>query len=151
MKTIKISIRSADLFRELQKITAYAGIKNEQDSNDCLDRVATVEADLPLLSRYRDIALSRLLERLRRFLVTFDVSEEDICLTLAAGTSSDDSLIASIQTDIFSYIISVMAARWFGITWQQRAAGYEADAMRHISEVTAKLLYPRPPIRLRKS
>lgn len=27
MKTIKISIRSADLFRELQKITAYAGIK----------------------------------------------------------------------------------------------------------------------------
>ena len=108
MKTIKISIRSADLFRELQKITAYPGI-------------------------------------------TFDVSEEDICLTLAAGTSSDDSLIASIQTDIFSYIISVMAARWFGITWQQRAAGYEADAMRHISEVTAKLLYHRPPIRLRKS
>lgn len=36
MKTIKISIRSADLFRELQKITAYAGIKTSRIATTAL-------------------------------------------------------------------------------------------------------------------
>ena len=148
MKTIKIAIRNADIFKELAKVTAYAGAKSDSDAlSEVVDRVATVKEDDELLSRYWEMACSGLVDRLKSFVTVADYSADSLLLQLETSGAYDDSLTPSLRTDIFSYLVADIAARWFRITWQEKAESYAGEASRLLTEAERKLYHRRRPVR----
>ena len=148
MKTIKIAIKNADIFQELAKMTAYTGAKSDSNAlPDVFDRVATVKEDNELLSRYWETACSGLVDRLKSFVTVADYSGDSLSLQLEVSGSYDDSLTPSLRTDIFSYLVADIAARWFGITLPEKAESYGSEASRLLTEAERKLFHRKRPVR----
>lgn len=148
MKYIELAIRNADIFKELAKVTAYAGAKSDSDAlADVVDRVATVKEDDELLSRYWEMACSGLVDRLKSFVTGADFAGDTLTLQLEVSGSYDDSMTPSLRTDIFSYLVADIAARWFRIAWQEKAEAYIVEADRLLTEAERKLYHRRRPVR----
>lgn len=148
MKYIELAIRNADIFKELAKVTAYAGAKSDSDAlADVVDRVATVKEDDELLSRYWEMACSGLVDRLKSFVTVADFAGDTLTLQLEVSGSYDDSMTPSLRTDIFSYLVADIAARWFRIAWQEKAESYVSEAARLLTEAERKLYHRRRPVR----
>lgn len=152
MKIIKIYVKNADIFAEVAKTTAYAGAKTDSgDPATTFDRVATVDPDENLLERYRQMACSELIDALRAFVTGADFSGPTLSLTLEVSGSYDDSLTRSVETDIFSFIVAAISARWFRVTWPAKAGEYGEEARGFITEATRKLYHRRRPMRIKQN
>lgn len=151
MKTINISFTNVDIFQELAKTTAYTGVKNESDDTGAvINRVATVEEDSCLLQRYWEMACSELIEKLKRFVTSAVSNTDSLSLTLETSGAYDDSLTPSLKTDIFSFLVASIAARWFRMVWKERAEEYCLEATAKLTEAERKLYHRKRPERKSK-
>ncbi|MDE5714102.1 MAG: hypothetical protein K2I16_10880 [Muribaculaceae bacterium] len=152
MKYIQLTIRNADIFQELNKITAYSGAKNESNaSSDTIDRVTAVQEDLVLIDRYREMACSSLVDSLKEFVSSADFSGDALQLTLEASGAYDDALTPALRSDIFSFITADIAARWFAMTWKEKCEEYKNEALKFLADAGRKLHHRLPPRRKSKS
>lgn len=70
-----------------------------------------------------------------------------LSLTLEVSGAFDDSLSPSVATDIFSFLVASVAARWFRITWPGRSGEYLTESENILSEIIRKLYHRRRPVR----
>lgn len=148
MKYIELTIRNADIFLELNKMTAYTGVKTESNASNALyDRIVTAGEDSDILERYRGMACSELVERLKEFVVSADSSDESLTLRLCVSGAYDDILTPSLRTDIFMFITANIAARWFRLTFPEKADEYKEEAERLLGDAVKKLFHRKRPTR----
>ncbi len=148
MKYINLSFTNAEIFQELAKTTAYTGVKNEsEDAATAFNRVATVEEDSGLLQRYWEMACSELIEKLKRFVTSAVNTSDRLTLSLETSGAYDDSLTPSLKTDLFSFLVASIAARWFRMVLKERAEEYGREASAKLTEAERKLYYRKRPQR----
>lgn len=148
MKIISINIHREEIDRELSKITAYTGVKSPSGGDlKTIDRIATVDEDSALLSRYWQKAGSILADRLKDFITGAAVSDSTIALTLEVSGAYDDALTPSLETDLKGFVAAAMTRSWFAITLPDRVAEWDAESERLLRDASRKLYHRRKPRR----
>lgn len=146
MQITKISISKASIFEEISLATAYTGVKTEAEKG-FYDRVATVEEDDTLLSRFVNEMFGEVTDRFREFIYASSNDKDSLNFTLELSGSYDDSLTPSVKEDIFSGIVAGVMARWFRFTFPDGSEEREKQADNLLKRAYAKLCQRRKPKR----
>ena len=146
MKEIKIIFNKTEIYDEVSLNSAYAGAKNAT-GEDIYERVATVDADRELLSRFLTEMYGKVSERLREFIVESEEREDEILVTLEISGAYDDSLTPSVRSDLFGAMAKGVASMWFRFTSPSRSAEWLAESDSLLSRAYSKLCYRKKPLR----
>ena len=145
---IKIIVLKSDVISAIAETTDYTGNKTETaDREEFHERVATVENDAELLSRYWQEVCATLADALRSFITEALFGRETFTLTLELSSSYDTSLTPAVEAGIFSIICSSITWRWFRLTMPSRADEWKKEASCQFSALIANLYHRKKPIR----
>lgn len=148
MLNFDIIVLKADIMKEVEKTTTYTGNKTEVANQAVFhDRVATTSTDSDLLQRYWRDACAHLVDSLRAFIVNAQFGQETLRLTLEVSGSYDEALTPAVENGIFSHIAAAITARWFAITFPDRAEEWRLNALALFDCVLANLYYRKKPKR----
>ena len=146
MKILNISIEKSKILEEVALASAYSGAKTE-GSPDFFDRVATIEEDAGLLSRFWTRMCGTVTDKLKSFITASETTDESLSLTLELSGAYDDSLTPSVKSDLFSAMAAGVAAGWFQITFPSRAHEWEAQSELLLKRCFSKLCHRKKPKR----
>lgn len=147
MKTVKIIILRSGVLGEVAKATAYAGVKTTGDVAADFDRIATVESDSDLLSRFWTEAAVVITTRFREFIVNADYSGAELNLTLSLSSSYDESQTPALSSALYSYMVRAITAKWYAFTLKGEAPQEAAAAETLLADAAARCYWRRPPRR----
>lgn len=149
MKQILITILRSRLYSEVAATTAYLGAKQAPDDKpgEHFDRLAVIDADEALLSRFTAEAVSALVERLKGMVANVDLSSSAISLTLSVSDSYDDCLTLSVKGNFEAYMTASVTARWLRIVEPAREEVWQTEALRLLNEIISALYHRNPPRR----
>ena len=147
MKIIEIIINKAEIFNEVSLNSAYTGAKSSPEDSGFFDRVATVEADEELLSKFWTEMCGETTDRLREFIQTTATTAEAFKLTLEVSGSYDDSLTGSVTADISSAFTAGMCAGWFRFSVPALSEQWRLDSANLFRRAISKLCYRKRPQR----
>lgn len=148
MLSFDIIILKSDVLREVEKTTLYTGGKTETANQTVFqDRVATTDKDADLLQRYWRDACAHLVDTLRAFITAVEFGQESLKLTLEAGSSYDTTLTPAVENGILYHLSATITARWFAITFPDRAAEWRREALNKFECILANLYHHRKPVR----
>lgn len=151
MKIINIDIKRSLIDRQLSKITAYTGAKSKGiDSPDDFDRVATIDEDAELLTRYWNNAANVLAQLVKEFISNFSVNEDNIEMTLTLSESFDDSLAEGVREGMNAFVAAFIAKGWFSLTFPEKADEWRDESSRLLSEISRNIYHRRRPLRQQK-
>lgn len=150
MKEIAISIAKSDLFAEIALLSAYAGMKNA-GGNALFERVATAKHDEALLERFWHEFPGILADTFQGIISSCQCSDTTFSMTIAASGAYDDALTPSVKTDIFNAFVAGVAARWFDVTFPEKAAEWHLKADTLLKSVLSKLSQRKKPSRTQPS
>ena len=146
MKQIEIIINKVEVLDEISLNSAYAGTKTVGEEG-FYDRVATVEADSLLLSRFWTEMYGEVTEKFREFIVKAEKTETDFSLTLELSNAYDESLTPSVREDIFGGMVKGMMAYWFRYTCPDKSPEWQKESSSLLSRAFAKLCFRKRPRR----
>lgn len=146
MKEIEIIFNKAKILDEVSLNSEYVGSKSTEP-DDIYDRIATVEADTLLLSRFLAEMYGNVTEKLREFISKSGSAGEDFTLTLELSNAYDDSLTHSVKEDLFTAVAKGVAARWFRFTMPDRATEWLNESEALLTRAHTKLCFRRKPLR----
>ena len=146
MKFIKIFIAKADVFKEVSLNTAYTGAKSATE-NGLFDRVATINADSPILSRFWVQACGEVTEKLKGMIVASESFSEALSVSLELSGAYDDSLTPSVEADLSAAIAAGVTARWMRLSFPDKASEWEAQSAHLLHRAFAKLCHRKKPTR----
>ena len=143
MKNLFITILKDAIISEVALTSAYAGVKLGED----FERVATVDKDSRLLSRFWLEMCGRVSDKLKSLISSQSLSESSLQLQLSLSGSNDESFNDSVESDLFSAISMGVTARWFRYSLPEKAAEWETEAERLLTSAFSKLCYRLKPQR----
>lgn len=146
MKNFKIYLAKDNILRNISLITAYAGAKTEGNSS-LYERVATVEADDALLSRFWMESCGEITEKLRGLITASRCEDSCFELTIDLSEAFDESQFPTIESDLEAALTNGMAARWFRFTIPLRAQEWAHDAETLLQRAFTKLYSRKKPVR----
>lgn len=146
MKILNISIKKAEILEEVALAAAYSGAKTEA-AEGFFDRVATIEDDSGILSRFWTLICGRVADKLKNFITASEISGDSLSLTLELSGAYDDTLSPSVKSDLFSAMASGVTAKWFRITFPARAPEWEDQSAELLERALSKLCHRLPPQR----
>lgn len=149
MKQILISVPRNRLYSEVASTTAYLGVKQApgDDSGSHFDRLAVIDADEALLSRFTAEAVSALVERLKGLVADINLSSSAVALTLSLSESYDDCLTVSVTGNFEAYMAASVTARWLRIVQPDQEAVWQTESQRLLNEIISALYHRNPPRR----
>ena len=146
MLKIIISISKSAILDEVSLNSEYAGVKTPGETG-LYDRVATVEADSLLLSRFWTEMCGEITDRLHDFITSSSISEDLFSLNLELSNAYDPSLTQSVIDDLRGATAAGVTGRWFRFTFPDRADAWTEKAASHLAKAYAKLCHRRKPVR----
>ena len=146
MKNFNISISKAKIFSDVALTTAYTGAKSDSPGM-AFDKVATIDADSKLLSNFWKEMTGTVMEKLKPFIASVDLSGNDFSFEIIVSNAYDDSQTPSLEEDLNSVFSAGITARWFRFVSPEKASEWEAESSRCLDLAFSKLCYRRPPRR----
>ena len=67
---VVLSIKKANVYDEVAKLTGYVGAKNIEDTGKAYDRVFTTDDDRLMLERFWREAVGAITDEVKRFIIT---------------------------------------------------------------------------------
>lgn len=153
---VVLSIKKANVYDEVAKLTGYVGAKNIEDTGKAYDRVFTTDDDRLMLERFWREAVGAITDEVKRFIITVsnqvnsqyvDISEVWTA-TLEMPSNFDSNLVDSINDSLFSCVVNSIASKWFAITNKEEADMYSGMAINCGNEAKSKLYYRKKPKRI---
>ncbi|MDD3037142.1 hypothetical protein [Bacteroides sp.] len=153
---IVLTIKKANVYDEVAKLTGYVGAKTIEDTGKAYDRVFTTDDDRLMLERFWREAIGAITDEVKRFISTVSTSSNsqsiDISevwtVTLDMPSNFDNNLTVSINDSIFSYAVNSIASKWFAITNKEEEEKYNTMAVASGNETKSKLYYRKKPKRV---
>lgn len=153
---VVLSIKKANVYDEVAKLTGYIGAKTIEDTGKAYDRVFTTDDDRLILERFWREAVGSITDEIKRFIASVsnqtnsqivDISEVWIA-ELNMPSNFDVNLVNYINDSLFSYTVNSIASKWFAITNKEEAELYAAMAVNCGNEAKSKLYYRKKPKRV---
>lgn len=142
-----ITISKEKIYEEVARATLYTGAKHPEGDPAMLSRVAVIDADRPLLSRFCDEALTSARLTLRQVLDSASSDDDTITLVFRLSPASDDTLTAGLADSLTDYLETAVIARWLAFSDKAGAAICADEARILLDECLRKALYKRRPSR----
>lgn len=144
---MKITINKEKIYGEVTRTSLYTGAKHPEGNPGMLSRVAVIDADRPLLSRFCDEALASASLTLRQVLGSVVTEGNDIIIVFCLSHAADDTQTSGIADTLADYMKTAVIARWLAFSDKAEAETYTAEARRLLDECLRKALYKRKPTR----
>lgn len=153
---IILSIKKANVYDEVAKLTGYVGAKSIEDTGKAYDRVFTTDDDRLILERFWREAIGAITDEVKKFIVTVSAPSNSQSVditevweaTLNMPSSFDDNLTGSINDSLLSYAVNSIASKWFAIANKEESDKYSAMAVVAGNETKSKLYYRKKPKRV---
>lgn len=153
---IILSIKKANVYDEVAKLTGYVGAKSIEDTGKAYDRVFTTDDDRLILERFWREAIGAITDEVKKFIVTVSAPNNSQSVditevweaTLNMPSSFDDNLTGSINDSLLSYAVNSIASKWFAIANKEESDKYSAMAVVAGNETKSKLYYRKKPKRV---
>lgn len=146
MKTLKINITKAEIFREAALLTAYAGLKGDPTVHP-VAKVALADEDGELAERLWKETTGETAEKLQCFIEGSEIDRENFSLTLSLSNSYDDALTPSVVNDLTASIVNGVTARWFRYALPERAGEWNLQSSDLLDRAFRKLCHRKKPNR----
>lgn len=151
-----LSIKKANVYDEVAKLTGYVGAKSIEDTGKAYDRVFTTDDDRLILERFWREAIGAITDEVKKFIVTVSAPNNSQSVditevweaTLNMPSSFDDNLTGSINDSLLSYAVNSIASKWFAIANKEESDKYSAMAVVAGNETKSKLYYRKKPKRV---
>lgn len=146
MKEIIIKINRNEVFDEVSLKTAYTAAKSE-DGNGNFDRVATIDADESLLSRFwRDIC-GFATDHLSYFVKTFSISSDLFSLTFELSNAFNETETSAITNDIIAALATGITEKWMLVASPSHAPEFATQTLSILDRILSRFCQRRRPTR----
>lgn len=149
-----LHIRKSEVYTEVAKTTGYIGAKMQQEGGSgnegAYERISTTDENAEMLERFWVEACSSVTERFKPFLTSVSTNteegkEEAYGVQLEISSAFDASLAGSVETDLFSYFVASIVAKWNRLANKKEAAEYAGEADALMDGMLRKLYWRRKP------
>ena len=144
MKKTRVDVKKAVVMHRVKMATAWQGVKDEEAATR-YERVAVVDADLPILENYWREGCAMVCQRLREWLGgegIFHVDRDGCNSVLQMPDNWDDTQKGALRQRMEDYLTAMVLARWMAMTWQERQGMYDEQARQALDDVE-KILWSR--------
>ena len=149
MRDIRISINRDEVYEEVAKTTAYIGGKNlDANGKSLYDQVFVTDADREMLEGYWNAAICDVSVALYSVLA-FENSEsgEEETFGLRVSNLFKESLVKTLETTAFSYVVNKIVAEWCLVVSKDKAEDYLSKANALLVKMDAILYMRKRPTR----
>jgi len=146
MQEITLSVNRAQVYKEVAKISSYAGAKTSNGENYA--RVFAVKEDKVLLDKFWGEHCNRIINELKPLIESVNDINDCFSITLSVSTSYDTALSCSIEGDLFDYLVAAITARWFSFVDENKVNEYSADAAAKMTCIKQKIYHHKKPTRI---
>ena len=147
MRDIRISINKDEVYEEVAKTTAYIGGKNlDANGKSLYDQVFVTDADREMLEGYWNAAIGDVSVALYSVLA-FENSDEEETFGLRVSNLFKESLVKTLETTAFSYVVNKIVAEWCLVVSKDKAEDYLSKANALLVKMDAILYMRKRPTR----
>ena len=147
MRDIRISINKDEVYEEVAKTTAYIGGKNlDANGKSLYDQVFVTDADREMLEGYWNAAIGDVSVALYSVLA-FENSDEEETFGLRVSNLFKESLVKTLETTAFSYVVNKIVAEWCLVVSKDKAEDYLSKANALLVKMDAILYIRKRPTR----
>ncbi len=146
MSSLNFSITKSAVYDEVSKTTAYTGKKATQDEG-AFERVALMEEDKEMLSRFWNEAAQSITEMVKPFLGSVTNNSTVFSATLSMSSSWDQALAESLKQSIENYFAATLIGGWCQLTKKDEVEAYAQEAAAILLDIKSKLWYRKKPTR----
>ena len=149
MTNLSISITKSSIYEEVAKITAYIGGKNlDANGKSMYDQVFVTDADREMLEGFWDDAINDVSVALESVLATeTSVSGEEEVFGLRVSSLFKGSLVKTLETAAFSYVVNKIVADWCLVVSKDKAEDYLSKANALLVKMDTILYMRKRPTR----
>lgn len=152
MSTIVLSVNKADVYSEVAKTCSYTGAKRitpstEEGQPSVYERIFTTDADAEMLDRYWAEGCNEMTSVFKPFISSLGVNGDTYSADLAMGDSFETSLETPVNSNLFSYLVYSICAKWFLMTSPEDVQKYELLAEEAKNKVREDLYFKKKPVR----
>lgn len=147
MQSITLTVYKSKVMDEVTKTSAYTGSKMVGDES-AYDRIFATDGDEELLERFWAESQVAVCETFKKYLQGYSASEDDpFIMELGLSSSFDQTLISSMEQELFSFFVMNITAKWFAFTNKTEAADYGTAAAELLVGVHKKAVFKKRPTR----
>ena len=149
MANFTLTITKSDIYEEVAKTTAYIGGKNlDKNGKSLYDQVFVTDADREMLEGYWNAAIGDVSVALYSVLV-FENSDsgEEETFGLRVSNLFKESLVKTLETTAFSYVVNKIVAEWCLVVSKDKAEDYLSKANALLVKMDAILYIRKRPTR----
>lgn len=152
MTTIVLSVTKADVYKEVAKTCSYTGAKRitpstEEGQPSVYERIFTTDADAEMLDRYWAEGCNEMTSMFKPFIGVCDGDDISYTVSLMMGNSFSTSLTSTVNSNLFSYLVYSICAKWFLMTSPEDVQKYELLAEEAKNKVREDLYFKKKPVR----
>ena len=147
MRDIRISINKDEVYEEVAKTTAYIGGKNlDANGKSLYDQVFVTDADREMLEGYWKATINDVSVALYN-VHAFENSDEEETYGLRVSNLFKESLVKTLETTAFSYVVNKIVAEWCLVVSKDKAEDYLSKANALLVKMDAILYIRKRPTR----
>lgn len=149
MRDIRISINRDEVYEEVAKTTAYIGGKSlDANGKSLYDQVFVTDADKEMLEGYWNASIGDVSVALDSVLA-FENSDsgEEETFGLRVSNLFNESLVKTLETTAFSYVVNKVVAEWCLVVSKDKAEDYLSKANALLVKMDAILYMRKRPTR----
>ena len=149
MRDIRISINRDEVYEEVAKTTAYIGGKNlDANGKSLYDPVFVTDADREMLEGDWNAAIGDVSVALDSVLAYQNsYSGEEETFGLSVSNLFNESLVKTLETTAFSYVVNKVVAEWCLVVSKDKAEDYLSKANALLVKMDAILYMRKRPTR----
>ena len=148
MDSITITITSADILKEVGRLTHFAGIKSEKETGD-FERISATDSDNDMLIQFWTSACETLTDKFKNNIKSVTSNSTQYVIVVTPSAAFDTSLQSSMIENMKKFVILHMASRWFMLSKKDDAEEYEKNADKQLAEAMKKWYHKVKPKRTR--
>ena len=144
MKKTRVDVKKEAVMHRVKMATAWHGVKDVEAAIR-YDRVAVVDADLPLLENYWREGCATVCQRMQEWLGhegRFRVDRDGCSAVLQMPDNWDDTQEEALRQRMEDYLTAMVLAQWMAMTWPERQEMYYEQARQAMDDVE-KILWSR--------
>lgn len=144
MKEIRVDVKKAAVMHRVKMATAWQGVKDVEASTR-YDRVAVVDADLPILESHWREGCAMICQRMQEWLChegRFHVDRDGCSAALQMPDNWDDTQEGALRQRVEDYLTAMVLAQWMAMAWPERQEMYYEQARQAMDDVE-RILWSR--------
>ena len=147
MKELIIKIDKDAIMQEVSLASSYAAAKLENVDKSMYERIAAVDSDAVIISRFWTEACGEISENLKDFIVVEVLTADHYEITLQLSNAYDETLNKSVESDLFSSLSAAITGKWFRYVYASRAEEWLMESKALLNRAARKLCHRVAPRR----